>query len=179
MRFWCAKCWFLVFCLFLFLSSLLLFHEKQHQNIILQSLCFINPFSVFIFGLVFSLKSLYFFLILSSVFCSTSMVLLSKPSWKTPNVWSRGGCNKRFCYEPVFCKMWKLSFSPFWGNFWLMFKKHYNIGISAHLKCKMTIFNGYCLVQVKVIIWSNVFSTCLCWKNHTHSQNMSKTRVLL
>ena len=97
--------------------------------------------------LVFSLKSLFlifvFFLILSYVFCSTSLFLVSKKTkLKNTNFWSKGGLqhNGFFFYEPVFCKMWKVI--VFWGaffgrNFWLCFKKHYtNRHFSTFFKAK-------------------------------------------
>ena len=40
-----------------------------------------------------------------------------------------------------------------------MFKKHYKRGISAHFsanKTKMTILNGYKLVQVRALNWSEL-----------------------
>ena len=136
----------LSFC-FLFLS---LFHfsfffafvswKEQHENFQLQfifswniSLSF-GFLSCFFFPIPFSY--LCFFLILSYVFCSTSMFLVSKKqSWKTPIFGQKGSCNKTvFFYEPVFWKMWKVIvfFAHFFAKFWLMFKKHYKIGISAH-----------------------------------------------
>ena len=61
--------------------------------------------------------------------------------------------------------MWKVIvlFAPFLAKFWLMFKKHYKIGISAHFqkqfKEKMTILKGYYLGQVRVIIWAKFVAT--------------------
>ena len=68
---------------FPFLSSLLLFQWKaQHQNIQLQF--FFNLFSLFWFSVLFffpiPFSYLCYFLILSYVFCSTSMFLFSKPT---------------------------------------------------------------------------------------------------
>ena len=76
---------------------------------------FINPFSLFGFLSCFLFQMPFFlslfFLILICVFCSASMFLLSK---KTPIFEKNGGvATKQFFCEPVFCKMWKLSF---WGG---------------------------------------------------------------
>ena len=56
--FFFAFFWFLVFVSFLFLSSLLLFHEKNNQHIKLQSF-FTNPFSFLVSCLLFSFKLLF------------------------------------------------------------------------------------------------------------------------
>ena len=63
----------------------------------------------------------------------------------------KGGCNKTvFFYQPVFCKMSKVIVffgAVFFGNFWLLFKKHYkNRYFSTFLKAKnekLAIFNSY------------------------------------
>ena len=46
----------------------------------------------------------------------------------------KGGCNKTFFMNLCFAKCQKLSFlgGPFLGEIWVMFKKHYKVGISAH-----------------------------------------------
>ena len=104
---------FLVFVYFFpFLSSLLLFHEKNNIKIFncnvffpeIVSLSF-GFLSCFLFEIPFSY--LCFFLILSYVFCSTSMFLVSKHQIeKHTFLVKKGGCNKTvFFYEPVFCKM--------------------------------------------------------------------------
>ena len=119
---------------------------------------FFGFLSCFLFEISFS--HLSFFLILSYVWCSKSLFLVSKnPSSKTPIFGQKGGCNITgfFFYEPVFCKMWKVI--VFWGGFflakfWLLFKKHYkNRHFSTFFKAnnykKNGIFKCYYLVQVK------------------------------
>ena len=66
-----------------------------------------------------------------------------KPKLKNTFFQKKGGCNiTGFFYEPVFCKMWKVIvffLAFFLAIFWLFFKKHYKIGISAHFsKQKIT-----------------------------------------
>ena len=77
------------------------------------------------------------FLILSYVFCSTSMFLVSKrTNWKAQkNKKNKLQQNVFFFFMNLcFAKCEKLSFffCPFFAKFWFMFKKHYKIGISAH-----------------------------------------------
>ena len=105
---------FLVFVSFVpYLSSLLLFHEKKNIKIF-NCNCFPEIISLsFGFLSCFSVSnpfflSLFFFLILSYVFCSTSMFLVSKrTNWKAQK---KTIATKRFVFfcEPVFCKMWKV-----------------------------------------------------------------------
>ena len=109
------------FCLFLSFSFLFAFvsWKEQHQNIKLQ----IFPSSMFSLSLVsclvFSLKSLFLSLLFPDFklcSCSTSMYLVSKTQvQKHKFLVKRGGCNKTSFYEPVFCKMWKLSFLGIFG----------------------------------------------------------------
>ena len=77
-----AVFWFLVFVsFFLFLSSLLCFHERNNIKNSIASFFFINIFSFFGFCLFFfrvPFSYLCYFLILSYVFCSTSRFLVSK-----------------------------------------------------------------------------------------------------
>ena len=84
--------------------------------------------------LVFSLKSLFlifvFFLILSYVFCSTSLFLVSKKTkLKNTNFWSKGGL-QHTGYFLWTCVLQNVKSYRFWffflANFWLFFKKHYN-----------------------------------------------------
>ena len=73
----CFACFcFLVFVsLFLCLTYLFLFHKQQIKTIN-YTVAFINPFCFLVLCLVLSFNSLFlFFLILSCVFCSTSMCL--------------------------------------------------------------------------------------------------------
>ena len=126
---------FLVFVSFFpFLSSLLLFHEKNNiRNIDVQ--CFSSSiFSHFWFPVFFSLWNPFFF---SLFFCWFKVMFLfsifvfgfKKTKLKNTNLWSKGGLQQNvFFYEPVFCKMWKVivvCWGHFLGKFWLMFKKHY------------------------------------------------------
>ena len=66
------------------------------------------------------------------------MFLVSKQTTQKTQLFGQGGggCNKTFLFiNPCFAKCEKLSFfwgGPFWGKFWLMFKKHYKKGISEH-----------------------------------------------
>ena len=151
---------FLVFVSFFpYLSSLLLFHEKKNMKIFNCNLFSWNIFSFFWFPvLLFCFKSLFlifaFFLILSYVFSSTSMFLVSKrTNWEARKNKKNKLQQNGFFYEPVFCKMWKVIvfFSPFFANFWLMFKKHYkNRYFSKFLKAKNWKKNAFW----GVIIWA-------------------------
>ena len=136
--------WFLVpffVSFFVFLSSLLLFHERN--NIKIFNCNFFSSILFFwVSYLVFSFKSLFlsllFFLILSYVFCSTSMFLVSKNQVEKHQFLVKGGvATKRFFFfmNLCFAKCEKLSFfggGHFWGIFWVMFKNTIKIGISAH-----------------------------------------------
>ena len=99
--------------------------KEQHENIKLEFLLFIKMFSFLGFLSCFlfeiSFPYLCFFLILSYVFCSTSLFLVSKnPSWKTPILGQKGGCNiTGFFMNLCFAKCEKLSF--FGGGFWQVF----------------------------------------------------------
>ena len=121
--------------------------KEQHENIKLEFLFFIKMFSFLGFLSCFlfeiSFPYLCFFLILSYVFCSTSLFLVSKnPSWKT-HFFKKGGLQHNgFFYEPVFCKMWKVIVF-FWQFFWQFFgcfsKNTIKIGSLAHFsKQKIT-----------------------------------------
>ena len=65
-----------------------------------------------------------------------------------------------------FGKCEKLSFvfaHFFFAKFWLMFKKHYKMGVSAHFqkqkKQNKCISRCYYLGQVGVIIWAKLTAT--------------------
>ena len=64
----------------------------------------------------------------------------------------RGVTTNVFSYNLCFVNSEKLSFlGAHFLNFLLMFKKHYKIGTSAHVKRqKMTILKGYFRGQVRV-----------------------------
>ena len=161
---------FLVFVSFFLCSFFCAFvsWKEQHENIKLEFLLFINPvlifvgfLSCFLFEISFSL-SLFFFLILSYVFCSTSLFLaFKKPKLKNTTFWvkKRGGCNITgfFFMNLCFAKCEKLSFlgggANFLAIFWLFFKKHYkNRHFSTFFEAKNYkkngIFGSYYLVQV-------------------------------
>ena len=130
------------FCLFfIFLSSLLLFHEKNNMNIFNWNFFFSwNIFSFFWFPvLLFCFKSLFLIFVFFPDFklCflfNISMFLVSKrTNWKAQK--KKTNCNKTgFFYEPVFCKMWKvIVFLPlFLPNFGSCSKNTLKIGISSH-----------------------------------------------
>ena len=132
---------FLVFVSFFpFLSSLLLFHEKK--NIKISNCNFFLKYFLFLlvsclaFLFQISFSYLCFFLILSYVFCSTSMFLVSKrTNWKAQKTKKQLQQNVFFFFMNLcFAKCQKLSFffASFFAKFWLMFKKHFKIGISAN-----------------------------------------------
>ena len=105
---------FLVFVSFFpFLSSLLLFHEKKNIkifncNFFLKDFLFLLVSCLaFLFQIPFSY--LCFFLILSYVFCSTSMFLVSKrTNWKAQKNKKKQLQQNGVFYEPVFCKKSKV-----------------------------------------------------------------------
>ena len=108
---------FLVFISFFpFLSSLLLFHEKKNIkifncNFFLKYFLFLLVSCLaFLFQIPFSY--LCFFLILSYVFCSTSMFLVSKrTNWKAQKNKKKPIATKRFFFMNLcFAKCQKLSF---------------------------------------------------------------------
>ena len=121
-----AVCLFLSLSFFA-LSSLLLFHEReQHQNIQLRSF-FPQVLSVFWFPVLFSSfkslisVSLVVLLILSCVFCSTSMFWVSRARQvdKTPILGEVGGCNKTIVDNLCF---FNVKSYRFWGaEFWAKF----------------------------------------------------------
>ena len=134
------------FCLFLSLSFFIAFvsWKEKHENIQLQFV-FLKYFLfllvsclAFLFQIPFSY--LCFFLILSYVFSSTSMFLVSKrTNWEAQkNKKKKTNCNKTgFFMNLCFAKCEKLSF--FFCPFFLpmMFKKHYtNRYFSIFLKAK-------------------------------------------
>ena len=163
----CLLCFFLFafFCflgfvsLFLCLVSLLLFHEKNNIKILSFKVCFSSIPS---FGGVFCLRflsdpfslSLFFFLILSFVFCSTSMFLLKR---KFKNVWSRGGLHQNGVL--ITCDLQNVKSYHFWlaifGQALVDVQKTPPKQVFQHIKN----LRCYYLVQVGVIIWPKfVFS---------------------
>ena len=129
--------------------------KEQHQNIKLQVLS-LKSFLFFMFPAFFCFKLLF----LSLLFPHFKLCFLFNIKvfgFQTKNLkktffGQKGGCNKTvfFLSTCVFAKCQKLSFflAIFFGNFWLMFKKHYkNRYFSTFLKAKkwkkMAIFNSY------------------------------------
>ena len=129
---------FLVFVSFFpYLSSLLLFHEKKNIkifncNFFLKYFLFLLVSCLaFLFQIPFSY--LCFFLILSYVFCSTSMFLVSKrTNWKAQKS-KKNNCNKTFFLWT--CVLQNVRsyrfFAPFLPNFGWCSKNTIKIGISA------------------------------------------------
>ena len=152
---------------FLCLVSLLFVSWKKQYQIIKSESLFSSIPSVFwglVSCLVFSFKPLFLifvvFLILSCALCSTSMFLLSqKTTYKTPILVKRGGCNI-FLNNLCFAKCEELSFFlPISRQNWSMFKNSVKLVFQHILKRKTppppkTFLKGYCLVQVRVIVWS-------------------------
>ena len=131
LSFFFAFFWFLGFVsFFLFLSSLLFFHERNNNKIFnckffsssISSLFLIS--CLFLFQVPFSYVC--YFLILSYVLCSTSKVFGFKTkNLKKINFWSKGGLQQNgFFFNLCFAKCQKLSFFwvPFLCKFWVMFK---------------------------------------------------------
>ena len=160
--------WFLVFVSFFpFLSSLLLFHERNNMQIFNYKVFHSSILPLFFGFPVLSSLSNTFFLSLFFMILRYVFVFQNKQVF-----WclvKRGVATKRLFYQSVFSKMWTVMvFRPFFGKFWLKFKKHDKIGISAHFPkqktAKMTIFkrhylgqvNGYYLGQVGVQIKSQL-----------------------
>ena len=135
--FWPPPFSVLFLCLSLSLSIVILknnikvFNYKvfDHQSFLifvgfLSSFSFKSPFLTFVF-----------FLILSFVFCSTSMFSLKNASSKNTIFWSRGGLQHDGFLST--CVLQNMKTHRFLGHFYqflLLFKKHYKIGILAHFK---------------------------------------------
>ena len=119
--FFFAFFWFLAFVSFFpFLSSLLLFHERNSIKILN---CKVLLHQYFLF---FWLPVLLFFKSLSLIFAFLSMFSVSKnPSWNTPIFGQKGCCNKTvFLWTCVLQNVKSYRFlAIFLGKFWLMFKK--------------------------------------------------------
>ena len=121
-----AVFWFLVFVsFFLFLSSLLFFHERNNIKNFNCKFFSSSIFSLFLVSCLFFFQVpfsyLCYFLILSYVFCSTSRFLVSKQTTKKTEIFGqKGGCNKTgFFINLCFAKCEKLSF--FWPFFLAIF----------------------------------------------------------
>ena len=129
---------FVLFCVlvlvsfFLFLSSLLLFHEKNNIRILHEKVFIINPFSFSWVSCLVSLSNPFLIFVISRLFklsflFNINVFLSSKTSWKTPIWGQEGDCNKISFYSLCFakCEMWKVItfWGPFFGQIWLIFKK--------------------------------------------------------
>ena len=142
LSFFFAFFWFLLLLSFsLFLSSLLLFHEKsQHQNIKLQCF-FVNPVSFLVFCRVFSLKSLFSYFCFLADFQLSSLLNISVFGFKKTQVekhqfGSKGGLQQNVFFNNLcFAKCEKLSFclTLSWPIF-VDVQKQYKPGISAHFE---------------------------------------------
>ena len=126
--------WFLVLVsVCIFLSSLRFFHERNNIKIfnckffLHQYFLFFGFQSFFCFKFLFSY--LCYFLISSYVFCSTSRFFgFNTNNLKTEFLVNKGVATKR-CFLSTCVlqnvKSYRFVFGHFFGNFWLMFKKHY------------------------------------------------------
>ena len=135
--FFFAFFWFLLFVSFFpFVSSLLLFHERNNIKTFNWKFCFHQYFLFLGFPVLFFLLNpfflcLSFLLILSYVFCSTWMFFGFKTNnlKKTSIFGQEGGCNKSFFFIINLClqnvKSYRFLGGPYFGKFWLTFKKHY------------------------------------------------------
>ena len=150
---------------------MLLFLEKNNMKILNWNSFSSSKCSLFgVSCLVFSLKSLFlifvFFLILSYVFCSTSLFLVSKTQVEKHIFSKKGGLQQNgfFFMNLCFAKCQKLSF--FFWDFFLDFlgcfsKNTIKIGILAHFS-KQTITKKMAFLEViiwsklEVIIWSKL-----------------------
>ena len=129
---------------FLFFLLCFCFMKRTTSTYSITKFSFINIFSFWVFCLLFSLKSLFlslfFLLILSYVFVQHHCFWFHKKNkLKNTNFWSKGGLQQNvFFMNLCFAKCEKLSFfgGHFFGKFWLKFRKHCKIGISALLKKK-------------------------------------------
>ena len=163
LSFFFALFWFLVFVsLFPFLSSLLLFHERNNIQRFNYKVVFINPFSFFGFlsGFLFQIpfSHLSRFLILSYVFVRHQCFWFRTNSnkKKTPIFGQEGSCNKRFLVWTCVLQNVKVIvvFGLFWANFMLMFKKHYRYSyFNTFSKAK----NGKWWPFLNVITWARVW----------------------
>ena len=141
LSFFFAFFWFLVFVSFFpFLSSLLLFMKGTTSKYYSAKFFFINVFSLFWFPVLIFLSNPFF---LSLFFLDFNLVFFVQCFWfqkhqveKHHFLVKRGVATKRFFFMSLcFAKCEKvLVFLAIFCKFWLMFKKHYKIGISAHFK---------------------------------------------
>ena len=113
------------FCLFfIFLSSLLLFHEKNNMNIFNCNFFFSwNIFSFFWFPVLLFCFNPFFLSLLFPDFKLCFLFNINVFSYKKNKLKSTTKRKNKlqqncFFYEPVFCKMWKVIvfFAPFLPN---------------------------------------------------------------
>ena len=142
-----AFLWFLVFVPFLFLSlsSLLFFHERNNIKILNCKFFFLKSFLFFWFSVFFSFKFLFLIFALSWFYVMFSVQhkgfwFQNKELKKKHFLVKRGVATKRgFLSTCVLqnVKSYRFFWGHFFGNFWLMFKKHYkNRYFSTFLKAK-------------------------------------------
>ena len=142
-----AFLWFLVFVPFLFLSlsSLLFFHERNNIKILNCKFFLLKSF-LFLSFLPFFLSSSFFLSLLFPDFKLCFLFNIKVFGFKTKNLkktffGQKGGCNKTGFFLSTCVlqnvKSYRFFFGHFFGNFWLMFKKHYkNRYFSTFLKAK-------------------------------------------
>ena len=140
--------------------------KEQHENIKLEFLLFIKMFtflgflSCFLFEISFPLS--LFFPDFELCFLFNIIVFgFKKPSWKTPILGQKGGCNITvFLWTCVLQNVKSYRFLGFFGNFWLFFKNTIKTGILAHFSKqkikKMAFLEVIIWSKLEVIIWSKL-----------------------
>ena len=152
LSFFFAVFWFLVFVsFFIFLSSLLFFHERNYIKIF-NCQFFLHQYFIFFGFPVFFLSSSFFLSLLFPDFKLCFFVqhqgfwFQNRQLKKQSFLVKRGVATKRFFFINLrFGKCQKLSFffAHFFGNFGLMFKNTVKTGISAHFQKQKIGKNGH------------------------------------
>ena len=125
---------------FPFLSSLLLFHERNNIKIFNCNLSLHQHFLLVLFPVLCFLSNPFFLSLLFPDFKLCFWFNINVFGFKTNSLTKqkflvkRGVATKRFLFiwTCVLQNVKTYHFLPFLGNVWLMFKKHYKIDISAH-----------------------------------------------
>ena len=182
---------FLLFLVFLsffpFLSSLLLFHERNNIKT-LNCNCF-HQYFPFLFPVLFFLSNPFF---LSLHFPDFKLWFLfninvfgwKNQSWNTPISGQKGGCNKTFFMNLCFAKCEKLSFvcPSFWPLLVDVHKKHCeNRYFSTILKAKKEKpFWGVIIWAKQVLLSGSSWLQLLKWPTWPRScaRNFSSKQVL-
>ena len=105
------------------------------------------------------------FLVFSYVFVEHQCFWFQKTQVENTNFWSKGELQQNgFFNNQCFERCEKLSFFPlFFGQILVDVQKHcknwYFSTFQKQQKEKMTILQGYCLGQVRVIIWAKFVAT--------------------